>query len=188
MTDTTPKENGIKATSLRGLLISLLLVIIVGASVGFYFANDFLSEMAHTIKKENPTISSNDSTMKATSLLKDFVIKNKSISDKASLITVSATNAQNLIMSDLKKYASDAGIKISELSFNTTQSTVVGGTSTTQQVNITIENPVVYSNLVKFLQLVESSLPLMQPAGISISTVDKTKVKVDPITIKFFTK
>lgn len=188
MTDSNSKESGMKATSLRSLLISLLLLIIIGASVGFYFANNFLSEMATTIKKENPTISSNDATIKATSSLKDFATKNKALSEKASLIAVSSTSAQNQIMSDLKKYAADASVKISGINFNTAQTTNSGGSFTTQQVNITIENPVVYSNLIKFLQLVETSLPLMQPTGISINAVDSTKVKVDPITIKFFTK
>lgn len=186
----TKKDNGMKASSLKNALISLFFILTIGSAVGFYFINNTLVEFSDDIKKNSPTIASNDSAMKATEALKEFISKNKIISDKASSLIMNSSDSQNKVMTDLKKYANDTGISITDFSFNTTSVPNIGGSSSysTKLVTITLGSPVTYTSFIKFLELVEGNSPFMQPTGVSISSVDNSKVKVEPITIKFYTK
>lgn len=190
MKELAKKESSMKASSLRGLLATLLVILVLGATAGFYYANEILNDLSIDIKKNSPTVASNDSTMKATDKLRDFTSKNKSLSEKVNLLAVSTSESQTKIMADLKKYASDTGVTISNFDFNATSNS--SGLNTGQYaqkiVSITVGNPVAFTNLMKFLSLVENNTPIMQPTGISITAVDSTKVKVEPITIRFYVK
>jgi hypothetical protein len=182
------KDGGMKASALRGMLIAALFMALIGASAGFYFTLNALTSMVNDIRTNSPALTSNDSIVKATSALKAFTLKNKVVGDKADTFIIASADAQSKIMSDIKKYATSTGISVSNFSFNksNTAQASTGGDPIAELVTITLDNPVNFNGMMKFLILIENSLPKMQISGINISASDNTTVKVDPITIKYY--
>lgn len=178
-----------KATVLRGILATSLLLLSVSSVLGFYYMMGLLDSYADKIKTNSPTLASNDTALKSTANLKAFNTENKALADKADLFTIPEKDAQNKIMTDIKKYASDTNLTISNFSFNTTANENPGNTGySTKLVTITIGSPVELEKLIKFLALIENSIPKIQATGINISSSTGTQVKIDPITLRYYVK
>lgn len=184
------KNSNMKATVLRGILASSLFILSIATILGFYYVGGLLAEYANKIKVNSPTLASNDTALKLTANLKAFNTQNKTLAEKAELFTIPEQEAQNKIMADIKKYAADAGITVTNFSFNPSASTGAPSTTSysTKLVTITLASPVNFEKMIKFLSLVENSVPKMQATGINLSAGNNTEIKVDPITLKYYVK
>ncbi|NCQ54047.1 hypothetical protein COV88_02520 [Candidatus Saccharibacteria bacterium CG11_big_fil_rev_8_21_14_0_20_41_19] len=187
-------KTGLQATSLRKAMITLVVILIILASVGFYFGQDWLTKYAAEVDQTTSGSSASSSSSQALSQLHEEITNNQPIGAKASALVASSQNYQNKIISDLNKYASSTGISIA--GYNLTQPTITGDDAgatisgvKSKFVTITLNNPIPIRSLLQFFKAIESNLPKMQITGISISSSStKDNVTVDPLTIEVYTK
>lgn len=188
------KKSHIKATSLRSAMSAVVFIIIILSSVGFYYAQDWLNQLAIEIGStvSESTAGSDDQALKQ---LQDDIARNQISANKANNIIAPSHNYQSLIVEDLNKYASSTGVSIASYKWD---QSVPAGTSALAAIDgvssgfitITLDNPVTFTNLIQFIKAIESNLPKMQITGISLSRDSNSAnaVTVEPITIGVYTK
>lgn len=187
------KKTFLKATTLRVLLSLSSLVILAGAIAGFYLAQDQLRKFAIEINTAGATSSASSNAQNLIKI-REEITNNQTTGDKANDFFASTTTYQTQITSDLNAYATANGISITSSSWKQSSADAAGIISRTgfapQSINVTIQNPVILTNLLQFMKSIESNLPKMQISSITISPVanSKTSVTVDPITIEIYTR
>lgn len=179
------KKPHLKATSLRTVMvifITLIVVILVG---GFYFAQSWFNNRASNSSINSPTSLNQPNNGSPSQTV---------ASSKAAEVVASKQDYQTKIQQDLNRYASSTGIKIKD--YGPTQppntnvaATLINGVQTSF-VKVTIENPVSYINLLKFIKAIETNLPKMKLTGINLSQPSDTgdTVNVAPLTLELYTR
>jgi len=189
------KNPRIKATSLRTVMIVSILIIITILTVGFYFAQDWLN--TQIAESDKTTIGSSVVNKNAASVKKiqDEITKYQASATKANTLIVSSQDYQSQIIQDLKKYAAANNITISTYSFSqSTSSDTKASVSikgvTSNFINITLNDSIKLTNLIKFLKSIEVSVPKMQLTGINVTPIPNSQdsVRVEPLTIEVYTK
>ena len=188
------KKSSIKATSLRSAMSVAVFIIIILSSVGFYYAQNWLNQLAIEIGStvSESTAGNDDQALKQ---LQDDIAKNQISANKASSIIASNQNYKSLIVEDLNKYTSSTGVSMVKYEWNqsvpagTTALAAIDGVSS-DYITITLGNPVTFTNLMQFIKAIESNLPKMQITGINLSRDSNSAnaVTVEPITIGVYTK
>lgn len=190
-------DKQLKATTLRTFLIVSIILLLTMSVVGFYFIQNYLRDLAINNLSQDTSVITTSKTASDAKAIQAEVTKYQGIGNKSSSFFASSQTYQNQITNDLKSYASVSGVNISNLSFD--QSTLPGSstkaTSSSSGLNsknvvITIESPVQFTKLMKFIKGIESNLPKMQVSNISItpSSTSKETVSVDPITIDYYVR
>lgn len=186
------KKNKFKASSLRAIMIFFVVVMSVFVIGGFYYTQGWLGNFANEVKATNLSLSNNtDPAVQAQ--LNSTLSSQKVAVDKASSIVLPNLNYQNAVKQDINHYSSVTGVKITDISETQPPSDLktltIDGTQS-RYFKITIENPVLYINLIKFTKALETNIPVIRLTGISIShTVSlKDSVTVSPIIIEVYTK
>lgn len=191
------KERQLKATSLRTFLIISIFLLLTISVVGFYFTQNYLREFAVKNLPQDTNTTATSTTTNDTKAIQAEVTKYQDIGNKSSSFFASSQTYQNQITNDIKSYASVSGINIDNLSFDqstssnsNSRSTSSSGGLNSKNVIITIENPVQFTKLMKFVKGIESNLPKMQVSNISItpSLSSKEAVSVEPITIDYYVR
>jgi len=119
---------------------------------------------------------------------------------------------QDQVINDINKYASEAGLAITNIAFTTPTTTAVGGTSGTttppatgsaaatsapagvksMTANVTVKNPTNYLAMLDFIHLIEQSLFRMQISQVGISASGDSKnpnqVSSDILTIEVYVR
>ena len=173
------KKSGQQASSLRIILAILIVLIFLGSIVEFYFAKQYITDAA--IKYNQSTAATNSTSYRsAAKKLQNDITQYQPVADKATTVFVSSQDYQSKMIGDLKKYAANDNITISNYTFD----------KTAASVNVVIANPVKFTNLIKFIKEIETNTPKMQLNGIDISSVQNNNgyVTVKPLTIKAYTK
>lgn len=178
--------------SLNGFLIFLLVASI--ASIGFivYLAYTNLTsstkaanEAISKIQKENAPLKNTD----------QIIAQNATFADILQItprLSVSASEVQPVLTSDINKYARLTGIRIANTTYGkdtpvdtssgqtTTQEGDSGGANT---VKIEASNAVPMRSVLQFIKLVENNLPIMYVTEISLEGTDTQDVKIASMTI-----
>jgi hypothetical protein len=164
----------------------------VGLAGGFYYAQNWLNDMAVSINKERIELSKDDN-IEAQTTLQNELNNLKSVELKAVGLISPSSDYQISVSADLSKYASNTGIQIdgvspSQLPVGATVSNILGVQA--KYVTVTIKNPVPFNNLVKFLKAIETNIPKMRLTGITIvhNSSMGNSVAVDPLTLEVYTK
>ncbi len=181
------KSKGMKATSVRGLLSFMIVVLILGIAGGFYLGlqkvREFSIDVNHTVADSEASGSSIDELQK----LKQALAQSETLVNKANLVFATEANYQSQALKDVQKYASTFGITIKNTDFGDASSTVGA-----RNFVITLQSPVEYSKLLQFLDAIENNLPKMQVASVSLNrptTGDANKaVDTGTITIGISTR
>ena len=186
------KKTSLKATTLRKIMITTILIIIGILSAGFYFGQDWLSKYANQTNSTTSNSSINGVNSQSLRQIQDEISKNKSIGSLADNMTASKQDYQNQIKTDLEEYASNTGISITNYDWSITpvNNNMTVNNLDTKFVKITINNPVPLKNLIQFFKGLESNLPKIQITDLNLnpSSTSKDNVTVDPITIMVYTK
>lgn len=188
-----------KATSLRNTLVFLVLLTIVIAASSFYFGRIWLHDYAvsvnHTVA--NATSSKNDvSSLKK---LQADIEQQQAIINKTQALFTDQANYQTQVVQDVSRYASQLGLPTPSFSFQSagaasgTGSTSTGQTSTPaaatgNTVTVSLQSPIAYTTLLKFIMAIEQNLPKMQITSINIGRSDSTQVTTDALTIQVFSR
>jgi hypothetical protein len=185
------KKFHFKATTLS-IAMTIILLVLGGLIIGgFYYAQDWLRGLSGT------------STQSATSVVTDTTIPNQpqnnttaqdAVSFKSTALVSSKSDYQTKIQQDLNKYASETGVTIKDYSTtqapsNITATPLINGVEA-NYVKITLENPVTFTNLIKFIKAIETNIPKMKITGINLSRANNSgdSIKVDPIIIEVYTR
>lgn len=188
-------KTGLLATSLRKVMTSAIFIIIILATVGFYFAQEALGNYAAQADTTTSGASASGSNPQALSKLNEEIAKNQAAGTKAGSLVASSQNYQTQIMKDIYKYAEITNITVDSITSSQPANISGGATSVVEGlksnfITTTLSNPVPIKNLIQFLKLVETSVPKMLITGINItpSAGSSDNVTIDPLTIEVYTK
>jgi hypothetical protein len=186
------KKSKFDSTSLRAILIIIFTLMLAGLVGGFYYAQNWFNEMAVSINKTSAELAKNDN-IQAQSNLQNELANLKPIKLKAGGLLSSSSNYQNTVSTDLSRYASNTGIQINDVSptrlpIGALVSNVIGVQA--KYVKVTLENPVPFNNLIKFLKAIETNIPKISLTGITLTHNSGMggSVSVDPLILEVYTK
>lgn len=148
--------NGIKY--LLSFTIFILLIFII---VGFYYEQNALREFARSIAATNKSTDDISNTT-------DTNLSNDEIS-KINNLFFDKTNYQSKIKKDIEIYSRKSSIKISNYSFSN-----VGNINNIQTavISLRISQAIEYSQVIEFMQYIETSLPKMQIVSLNLEKND----------------
>lgn len=186
------KKTKFNSTSLRASLILLVLLMIAVLAGGFYYAQNWLNDMAVEVNKTSTELAKNDNIQAQANLNKQ-ITDLKPVELKASGLLSSSSVFQNTVTADVSRYATNTGIEIegvspSQLPVGATVSNVLGVNA--QYIKVTLKNPVPYNNLIKFMKAIETNIPKMRLTGVNISHNPGMggSVSIEPIILEVYTK
>ena len=171
-----------------------MFVVIAGAAAGFYFGlqtiRTYALDVSHTVSDANAS----GKNVEQLSELKQALADREPLVAKANSLFATEATYQSQVLKDLQKYASDAGITISNTSFDkqsASDTAPIASAVTSESVVVTVSSPVSYARLMKFLDELEGNLPKLQVTGISLSRPANATgdlVATDKITITVATR
>jgi hypothetical protein len=181
------KKSKLTATSLRSFMIFVIILAMLLACGGFYLAQNQLDSFSSevTTAVAQATTGGNKNTS-AIARLKNDIKNNKAVFDKAAAIKAPTQTVQDQTMKDLNLYAARTGISIKDYSFG--QPANAAAVSGLSYVTISINNPVLFSNLIKFFQAIETNLPKLQLTGINLNSSSSGYVTSSPLIIGIYTR
>lgn len=189
------KKSKMSAVALRRTLGTIIVLLILLAGVGFYFAQSWLNTLAISVSHTVADSKSSDTGLQSLQQLQQKLANQQDIITKTNSIITSSSNYQTQAVQDLITYAAASGVTISNYSFPTpaatsaTSSPAAASVPSTQ-VTVTLTSPVAYTSLLKFMTLIEGNLPKMQITSVNISRIsgDNTSVKIDQLTVAVYTR
>lgn len=199
------KPTTLTPTLFRLLMLGLMAFIIIVIIAGFYFIQKGLSEYAKDVNQSVSAASTSEDSISQLRLLELELAKLKEINTRASSIIAESQSYryQDQVIDDLSEYATRSGVSISQFSFQSdsaspgalvpqtplpTASTAPAGLKSTS-VNISLNTPVGYTNLLKFLRSIEQNLTKMQISGVSLSKgTTPDSVSTGALTIEVYIK
>lgn len=172
-------SKGLKASSVKHFLITVVVLLFGAAAGGFYFGLQSIKEYA--IQVNHDTIDADASAGKVDKLrnFKQYLAESETLVSKANQLFSTESDYQTRAVQDIQKYAGETGVSIANTSFNN-----AGGNAgqSGRTITISLESPVSYTSLLHFLDAIEDNVPKMQVAGISISRSDSGKA--DEVNIR----
>lgn len=177
-------------------ILTAVMVLLVAAGVGVFMfgykkINTFAKEAQDTASKAQASNNSLQELM----TMKDNLAKNADAVNRAAQLVAESKSYQyqDQIINDINKYAAEAGIGITNITFADAKTTTVptaapapngttGGTAgasapaaaptgvKSMTATVTIKNPVNYDNMLTFVHLIEQSLFRMQISQIGLSS------------------
>jgi len=183
------KQSKMTASKLRGILSLLIVLTLALSAVGFYYAQVWLNELAVSVSHTIADSTTSGNNVQALNKLQDELSSRQDIIARASNISTPRQTYQTQAVGDLTAYARATGISISNYTFPADTATTPGAAPTTT-ITLALGNPVSYTNLLKFMKAIESSLPKMQILNINIGRIsgDNQSVRVDQLTIAISTR
>lgn len=214
------KSNGLTPIRLR-LILAVLLILLSAAAVGVFMVGyNQIKLHASTAQDVAAKAQASQSSLDNLRTTKKLLEENKSAVARADqLVSQSKSYVyQDQIISDINRYASEAGLSITNITFTDAKTTPVSAPTTTatsgatsaggaspslttaaspagvksMTATVTLKNPVDYNNILTFIHLLEESLFKMQVSEIGLSrSSDQNKpdgVSSDVLTIEVYVR
>ncbi|HSW90369.1 MAG TPA: hypothetical protein VLF64_00035 [Candidatus Saccharimonadales bacterium] len=192
------------------LALSLIILSILGIGM-FAFGYGQLKLFVIAAQDVAAKAQSSQSSVQDLVATKKFLQSNADAINRANQLAAESMSYvyQDQVINDINKYASEAGLAITNIAFTTPTTTAVGGTTAppvtgsaattaapagvkSMTANVTIKNPTNYLAMLDFIHLIEQSLFRMQISqiGISASSDDKNpnQVSSDILTIEVYVR
>ncbi|MDB5160478.1 MAG: hypothetical protein JWO99_741 [Candidatus Saccharibacteria bacterium] len=184
------------AVTVRNFLAFAMVIIVLGATVGFYFGLQLIKTYALDVSHTVSDASASGRNVKQLSVLKTQLAERETLVTKANQLFATQDTYQLQSLKDLQKYAGEVGISITNTEFDTgtTPPPAAGATPTAtagHSIVVTLQSPVSYAKFIQFLDAIEGNLPKMQITGVSISRPDNAsgdQIITDKITITVATR
>lgn len=201
-------------TKLRIILIITMTLLLAAAIAGFYFGQKTLSAYATEVSTKVAEAENSKDSVNQLQKLESELERLSSVRERTKSIVAESRSYlyQDQIIADLNNYANQAGISISQFNFQTeaaatgaapaapatpdansssppptTTSPTPAVKSTT--VSITLNTPIKYENLIKFIRSIEQNLTKMQISGISLNPgEDAETISTDSLNIEVYIK
>ena len=189
------KQQPLTPVKLRAILFVLLLLLTAGGVGVFVYGYGQLKARATDAQETATKAEASRSSLQNLIVTEKFLAANNDVVTRADQLA-SESKAylyQDQIISDINKYANEAGIEVTNISFDNPVSTSVStpapttptaGTTDAAAVpsataapsnvkstvaTVTIKNPTSYSSMLTFIHLIEQSLFRMQVSKIGLS-------------------
>ena len=202
------------------VILSLCLVVLCVVGVGLFTVGyGKLKTFAASVQDVADQAQASQSSVQDLIATKQFLAQNSEAVDRASQLVAESKSYvyQDQIISDLNKYASEAGLSITNITFTDATTTAVGSSSSStpapaatgtpagapaasaapagvksMTASVTIKNPTSYLSMLNFIHLVEQSLFRMQISQIGISASNDSssqgQVSSDVLTIEVYVR
>lgn len=161
-----------QATGLRSMLIVMVVLTLGAASAGFYFAFGWIKSYADEVNVVVlAAVESGQTAGSVSGLQQQLEAQQAIITTANSLFAVSATY-QTQVIKDIYAYAAKSDISVSDIALGEAAPAAEGSTGSslpTQSVTVSLESPVSYTGLLRFLTYIETSTPKMQISGVDLS-------------------
>lgn len=199
LSQTTPAK-------LRVMLVISMGLILVAGGVMFYFANTSLREVATSVSHKVADAEASRNNLANLKKIQKFLDEQKSTIDRVNSIVADSQSYQyqDQIIIDLNTYASEAGIVITNINFGAAEATAATAPAASGQatapataaspvkstsVSVSIQSPVDYVSLLRFVKLIEQNLTKMQISSISMSKgTANTEVTTDTLNIEVYVR
>lgn len=181
------KKSNLQATTVRNILLGILLLTIAAAGAGFYYGLEQVRAYAVEVSHTTADANAGDKNIENLRKLKQTLTDSESLVAKANKVFATKDNYQSQAVTDVQRYAKFAGVAIAQTKFSDDKNSL----ATDLPMTIRLESPTEYSKLLKFLNAVEGNVPKMQITGISLSRptpAQGDRVDVDEITITISTR
>jgi hypothetical protein len=192
------KKQHLTAKTLRVALTVTIFLLIGLAAAGFYFGQGLLRDYAVEVSRIVADSNASRSDVQSLQTLQKELEERKDIATKADSIVASGQDYQNQAITDLKRYAEQTGVAISQYSFAAPATAVAppptSGTAVAASgqptVTVTLESPLSYSKLLAFISAIESNLPKMQVSSITLGRVDGNSdtIRTEQLTIEVYSQ
>jgi hypothetical protein len=198
------KKHPLTASGLRIIfLISLFILTLIGSAL-FWFTNERLKEFATDVNHTVVDASASQSNIQTLQKVQKELADQKDVVDRASSIVAESKSYQyqNQIINDLNDYAAKSGITITNIDFSSgaapSAATMPKSASPTApvapgingvkstSVSITLKNPVVYNNMIRFIKSIEQNLTKMQLSKVSLSKNATGGVSSEVLTLEVY--
>lgn len=184
------KKQGFSATTLRGLLIFIVLALIAIAGTGFYFARQWLGTYAQEVGSTVAQANAGGSDRNTLQQLQAELLARQDAITQVNQLFVNANSFESQTIADLNRYADKSGVEITDFEFdNTAQSSGIGGT--TRSVTIKLKSPMSYAGLLAFMSYTETNLPKMQITSAKLSrdaASPAASIQLDSMIIQVYTR
>lgn len=187
------QSNKMQATMTRNILAITLVVVVIGAAVGFYFGLQIIKSYALEVTHAVADSHASGDNIQELSQLKQQLTAGQSLVAKADALFSTPATYQTQALKDISKYANEAGISISSIDSAKAADGANGAPAITPDSSevITIQSPVSYTKFLQFLDAIEGNLPKMQITGITIGRPANPSgdlITTDKITVTVSTR
>ena len=194
------KMPNLKASTLRLIMIVSLFLIAGLAVVMFYFANQELSKVATEVSHVTADAEASQDNLQNLQAVEQKLANEKEAIERVNSIVAESQSYQyqDQILSDLHSYANQSGVTITNINFSGSGDSTASSSGTppvssapaglkTTSVSVTIDNPVGYNNLLRFMRSIEQNLTKMQISTVSLSKAESgSQVTSDALTIEVY--
>jgi hypothetical protein len=197
-------------TKLRlALSIGLFLTLIAAGAI-FYFANNSLRNTATSVSHKVADAEASRNSIANLKKVEKFLAEQNDTIERVNSIVADSQSYQyqDQIILDLNAYAAKAGISITNFDFVATTAAAPAATATppgatvppagasaptvnvkSTTVSITVDNPVDYVKLLKFIKSIEQNLTKMQISKVSLSKgAAPNEVTTDSLAIEIYVR
>lgn len=169
-----------KPQTLRTILATIFVLILIGGGAAFYFGIQSLQEYAVKVQQRLVDAEASERQISELQLLKGQLSQSDSLVEKANQVFAAPGSYQGQVLNDLERYAGAAGLALGGTNFGS------GEGSSANTVTISFTGDIPYRKLIAFLNNVEGNLPKLQVTSITLSRADSgtaDMVRVEEIKI-----
>lgn len=141
------------------------MLVIISICGGFAYGLQVIREYSKEVTRTTEDANASGKQVEQLQALRQQLAQAQSLVEKANQIYATPANYQSVALNDLRRYATVAGISIVDTDFSQGDQP----SQDSRRVTITLGDPVSYKNLVRFMQLVETSMPKMQVQSFSVA-------------------
>ena len=202
------KSKSLTPVKLRLILFGVLLLLVAVGVTAFIFGHRLIQGYALADQTSAAQAEASSSS------LQDLIATKQKLNDLSHTIEradqlVSQSKLylyQDQIITDINKYASEAGLKITNISFTAPTTAAVSGAAPTttkpsgatpagvksMTATVTLETPIKYNSMLTFIHLIEQSLFRMQVSQVGLSQGDSgdgaDSITSDILTIEVYVR
>lgn len=199
------KGKPLTASVFRLILIVSMFIIAALGIAGFLFVADGLRETATNVSQTVAEANASQNNVQVLQQIQTKLAEDKDAVERARSIVAESQSYQyqDQIIKDLTDYANQSSIGITNIDFGATKSSSTqsgtAGQNTQQQtsapsgvnsktVTITLQNPVDYTGLLRFIHAIEQNLTKMQISAVGISKDPTGKVTSETLAIEVYVR
>lgn len=203
------KKKQLNASTLKVILTIVFTLIALAGVALFNISKSQLQEFSAEVSKKVVDADASRNNLDTLKKIQTELEEQKEVIERTNSIVADSKSYmyQDQIIADLNDYASRAGINITNLDFSTGQADASGTPAApapatpgatiapapagvkSSSVSITLQNPVEYNNILRFIKLIEQNLTKMQISNVSLSKdTAGSKVTSDALKIEVYVK
>lgn len=167
------KKRSLSAIGLQRIFIASIVLMIILLIFGFSWLSQSLEEQHISTDhvKIDAEIARND--ISQLRQLEGYIEDNQETIDRAQAIVSEASQYQHQVIRDIDAFAAQTNVTIQGYNFEPaeggTNATAASGSTTATNVTVTLNNPVTFTDYMRFLKAIEQNLTRMQVTGVSMS-------------------